>query len=191
VCDHHNVDPADVDLLMGTYTKSFGSIGGYIAGDKRIISDLKKYSSASLLGDAMFSAAAQQALSSLRVMQGKDGTTVGRDKIAQLKANSIYMREELIKKNLIVLGEDASPVIPIMIYQPNKVTIFSRELLKRNVAVVVVGYPATPLFEARCRLCVSAAHTREDIDRAVKTIDEVASIAGIRFAYGWPLYSVM
>jgi serine palmitoyltransferase len=143
VCDHHNVDPADVDLLMGTYTKSFGSIGGYIAGDKRIISDLKKYSSASLLGDAMFSAAAQQALSSLRVMQGKDGTTVGRDKIAQLKENSVYMRNELIKRDLIVLGEDASPVIPIMIYQPNKLSEFSRQLLKRNVAVVVVGYPAT------------------------------------------------
>jgi len=188
VCDHHHVNPADVDLLMGTFTKSFGSIGGYIAGSAKLIADLKRYSGASLLGDAMSSAAAKQALSSLRVMQGKDGTTVGQDKIRRLKENSIYMREELIKRDLVVLGEEASPVIPIMLYQPGKVAVFSRELLKRNVAVVVVGYPATALFEARCRLCISAAHTKEDLDRAIQAIDEVATIVGIRYTHPWPLY---
>ena len=188
VCEHHGVDPADVDLLMGTFTKSFGSIGGYIAGPAKLIGDLKRYSGASLMGDTLHSAAAQQALSSLRVMQGKDGTTIGRDKIRQLKENSMYMREQLLKQDLVVLGEEASPVIPIMIYGPNKVALFSRELLKRNVAVVVVGYPATPLMEARCRLCISASHTRADIDRCLSAIDEVASIVGLRYQYNWPLY---
>jgi serine palmitoyltransferase len=190
VCEHHGVDPADVDLLMGTYTKSFGSIGGYIAGPRKLIGDLKRYSGGSLLGDTLHSAAAQQALSSLRVLQGKDGTTVGRDKIRQLKENSAYMRQELIKRDLVILGEEASPVIPIMLYQPGKVADFSRACLRRNVAIVVAGYPATPLFEARARLCLSASHTREDIDRALESIDEAASRVGVRFALPWPLCCV-
>merc|ERR1711991_1022366 len=168
VWEHHGVNPADVDLLMGTYTKSFGSIGGYIAGPAKLIADLKRYSGASLMGDTLHSAAAEQALSSLRVMQGKDGTTIGAQKIRQLKENSEYMRAELKKRDLVVLGEEASPVVPVMIYQPEKLALFSRECLKRNVAVVVVGYPATDALEMRCRLCISAAHTRADLDRALR-----------------------
>merc|ERR1712146_467025 len=55
------------------------------------------------------------------------------------------------------------PVVPVMIYQPEKLALFSRECLKRNVAVVVVGYPATDALEMRFRLCISAAHTRADL----------------------------
>jgi serine palmitoyltransferase len=186
VCEHHGVDPADVDLLMGTYTKSFGSIGGYIAGPRKLIGDLKRYSGGSLLGDTLHSAAVQQALSSLRVLQGKDGTTVGRDKIRQLKENSAYMRQELVKRDLVVLGEAASPVIPIMIYQPAKLSAFSRLLLARNVAVVVVGPPAADALEMRCRLCISAAHTRADLERAIESIDEAAEYLGIRYARPFP-----
>lgn len=188
VCEHYNVDPADVDLLMGTFTKSFGSIGGYIAGPKYIVDALKRHSGANLIGDTLHSASAQQALTSLRVMQGKDGTTIGREKIQQLKANATYMRQRLREMRLIILGQDESPVIPIMMYQPGKLAVFSRELLARHVAVVVVGYPATPLMEARCRLCVSAAHTREDLDRALSAIDEVATLVGLRYQYRWPYY---
>jgi serine palmitoyltransferase len=186
ICEHAGVAPADVDLLMGTYTKSFGSIGGYIAGPKALIADLKQYSGASLAGDTLHSAAAQQALSSLRVMEGKDGTTTGQDKIRRLKENAVFMREELQKRDLVVLGEEDSPVIPVMCYQPYKLGLFSRECLKRNIAIVIVGYPATDPFENRARLCISAAHTRADLERAIEAIDEVADIVGIRYALPWP-----
>jgi len=177
----HGVNPADVDLLMGTFTKSFGSIGGYIASDRRTVEHLRNYCGASLEGDALHSAACQQSLSALRVMQGADGTTIGTQRIAQLGENSRYFRQRLADLGMTVYGNDVSPVIPAMLYNPAKVAKFSRECLKRNVAVVVVGYPATPLLEARVRFCISAAHTRADLDRCLEAIDEAIGEACVRF----------
>jgi serine palmitoyltransferase len=181
VCQHAGVDPKDVDVLMGTYTKSFGSIGGYIAGDAALIRYLRRQSSAYLVCEALSGAAAQQALSSLRVILGEDGTDIGRNKIAQLHENAAYFRRGLRKLGMTVFGEETSPVIPAMLYNPAKMPAFSRKLLKRGLGVVVVGYPATSLIESRARFCVSAAHTREDLDHALRAIDEVAGEAMTRY----------
>ena len=74
-----------------------------------------------------------------------------------------------------------SPVIPVMIYNPTKVAAFSRECLARDLAVVVVGFPATPLTMARARFCISAGHTREELDRALVIIGEVADVLKLRY----------
>jgi serine palmitoyltransferase len=66
--------------------------------------------------------------------------------------------------NFIVYGNEDSPVVPILLYEPGKVTSFSRELLKKKIAVVVVGFPATSIVEARARICLSASHTRDMLD---------------------------
>lgn len=181
VCEHCGVNPADVDVLMGTFTKSFGSIGGYIAGDKDLIQYLRRKSSGYLICEAFSSAAAQQALSALRVLLGEDGTDVGRTKVKTLHDNAVYFRNGLKKLGLTVFGQETSPVIPVMLFNPAKMPAFSRKLLKRGLAVVVVGYPATSLIESRARFCVSAAHTKDDLDRALQAIDEVANEAMTRY----------
>lgn len=58
---------------------------------------------------------------------------------------------------------------------------FSREMLKRGIAIVVVGYPATPIISSRARFCISAAHTREDLDKALKDISEVGDLLMLKF----------
>jgi serine palmitoyltransferase len=68
-----------------------------------------------------------------------------------------------------------------MIYNPTKVAAFSRECLARDLAVVVVGFPATPLTMARARFCISAGHTREELDRALVIIGEVADVLKLRY----------
>lgn len=73
----------------------------------------------------------------------------------------------------IVYGDQGSPVIPLLLFNPAKIPAFSRELLKRGIAVVVVGYPATPIITSRARFCISSAHTREDLDKALEVISEV------------------
>ena len=64
----------------------------------------------------------------------------------------------------IVYGNKNSPVIPMLLYLPARVTHFNREMLRRGIAVVTVGFPATKLLEARVRFCISAAHTRQMLD---------------------------
>lgn len=61
---------------------------------------------------------------------------------------------------------------------------FSHEMLKRKVAVVIVGYPATPLVQSRVRFCVSAAHTKDDLDRLLRACDEVGDILMLKFSSG-------
>jgi len=68
-----------------------------------------------------------------------------------------------------------------MIYNPTKVAAFSRECLARKLAVVVVGFPATPLTMARARFCVSAGHTRQDLDSALAIVEQVADLLKLRY----------
>lgn len=66
--------------------------------------------------------------------------------------------------------------MPLMLYQPAKIAAFSRECLKRNVAVVVVGFPATPLLLGRTRVCISASHSREDLEAALEVFRDVVDL---------------
>lgn len=58
---------------------------------------------------------------------------------------------------------------------------FSQQALARNMAVVVVGFPATPINSARVRFCISASHTRADLDDALKKIDEIGEVMQLKF----------
>ena len=64
----------------------------------------------------------------------------------------------------MVYGNNSSPVVPLLLFMPGKIAELSRRCLEQNLAVVVVGYPATPLNAGRVRFCLSAAHTKEMLD---------------------------
>jgi serine palmitoyltransferase len=64
---------------------------------------------------------------------------------------------------------------------PCKIAAFSRECLKRGLAVVVVGFPATPLVLSRARFCISAGHTRKDLDEALAIVKEVSELMLMRY----------
>ncbi|GBF98009.1 long chain base biosynthesis [Raphidocelis subcapitata] len=182
LCEHAGVDPRDVDVLMGTFTKSFGSAGGYVAGSRAVIAYLRRHSPAHLYAAALAPGAAAQVVAALRLMRGEGGGGRGAAKVAQLHGNAHYMRRRLIAMGLHVLGDWDSPVVPVMVYHVGLLGAISRALLRRRVAAVVVGFPATPLLLCRLRICVSAAHSREDLDYALDAIRDVAEVAGIDYA---------
>ena len=158
----------DVDLLMGTFSKSFASAGGYIASDKKTISLLRNNSYSYVYGNPMSPVAAQQIVSCLEIINSPEG----RRKIAQLRKNSISLRTKFIDAGCHVLGDLESPVIPVMVYHPAKIKDISRICLKNGVAIVVVGYPACPIDACRIRFCISAGHTDEDIEKGFQvTLD--------------------
>ncbi|XP_050270668.1 long chain base biosynthesis protein 2a-like isoform X2 [Quercus robur] len=175
------VDPADLNIMMGTFTKSFGSCGGYIAGSKELIQYLKYTCPAHLYATSMSPPAAEQIISAIKVILGEDGTSRGAQKIARVRENSNFFRSELQKLGFEVLGDNDSPVMPIMLYNPAKIPAFSRECLKQNVAVVVVSFPATPLLLARARICLSASHTKEELLKALEVISQVGDLLGIKY----------
>ncbi|XP_020960525.1 long chain base biosynthesis protein 2a [Arachis ipaensis] len=189
VCELLGVDTADIDIMMGTFTKSFGSCGGYIAGSEDLIKYLKYTCPAHLYATSVSPPAAQQIISSIRVILGEDGSNRGAQKLAKIRENSNFFRSELQKMGFEVLGDNDSPVMPIMLYNPAKIPAFSRECLKHNVAVVTVAFPATPLLLARARICISASHSREDLVKALQVIsmDDLDGIHVWSFKYRfWP-----
>ncbi|KAI8852754.1 pyridoxal phosphate-dependent transferase [Chytridium lagenaria] len=162
ICDYYGIDPSEVDVLMGTFTKSFGGAGGYIAASKDIIEHLRLHNHSSVHGESITVPVLQQIITSMRIIMGEEGGDDGRRRIHTLARNYRFFASELRRLGFIVYGND-SPVIPA----------FSREMLKRGIAVVVVGYPATPIITSRVRFCISAAHTMDDLKWALQQISEV------------------
>jgi len=173
VCDYWGVNPEDVDILMGTFTKSFASVGGYIASSKELISSLRSTSLGMVYGTSVPIPCVEQILSAFRIISGEDGTYEGAERIRRLRENSIYFRRRLTEEGFILIGDYDSPVIPMMVYNPFKFCDLSRLLLTKNVAIVVVGYPATPLLLGRARFCMSSALTLEQIERAIGEISRL------------------
>ncbi|KAI7856996.1 pyridoxal phosphate-dependent transferase [Circinella umbellata] len=176
ICDFFGVDPANVDIMMGTFTKSFGAAGGYIAGDKNVIDHLRLKNHAYIYAEPMSVLVAQQVMTTMRIICGEDGTDDGRKRIKQLAENALYFSSRLRQMGFIVYGDHGSPVIPLLLFNPAKMPAFSRGLLERGIAICLGGYPATPIISSRARFCVSAAHTREDLDHALEQISEVGDL---------------
>lgn len=184
VCDYFKVDPAEVDILMGTFTKSFGANGGYVAAEKHIIAKLRNTNAAQLYGESPSPSVLMQILSSLKIISGELAPGQGEERLQRITFNSRYLRLGLKRLGFIVYGHDDSPIIPIMLYNPAKMAAFSHEMLKRHISVVVVGYPATPLISSRARFCISSAHNKDDMDRILQACDEIGDVLQIRFSSG-------
>ncbi|KAI1344325.1 serine palmitoyltransferase [Xylariaceae sp. FL0016] len=184
VCDYFGIDPSRVDILMGTLTKSFGANGGYVAADKHVIDKLRSCNAATMLGESPTPAVLMQILASLKIISGELVPGEGEERLQRIAFNSRYLRLGLKRLGMIVYGHDDSPIIPITLYNPAKISAFSHEMLKRKISVVVVGYPATPLISSRARFCVSAAHNKDDLDRLLAACDEVGDILQLKFSTG-------
>ena len=173
---YYNCDPKDVDILMGTFTKSFGAAGGYIAGSKKLIDYLRVRSHASCYAATMSPPVARQIIGVIDSIIGNEvdpDQNEGFQRIKKLKENTRYFRNQLKEKNFIIIGNNDSPVVPLMVYSATIVVEIIRAALKKNVALVGVGFPATPLLEARVRFCVSSAHTKEMLDRVIDVVDGI------------------
>ena len=92
VCEYTGVDTADIDIMMGTFTKSFGAMGGYIAGSQELITYLRTHASSAVYGSAMSPVVVKQTLRAFDVLTGADGTTTGHDKLVAIRNNANYFR---------------------------------------------------------------------------------------------------
>ncbi|XP_054654951.1 serine palmitoyltransferase 3 isoform X1 [Dunckerocampus dactyliophorus] len=182
VTELFGANPDDVDVMMGTFTKSFGAAGGYIAGKKELVEYLRSRSHSAMYTSGMSPPVAEQIIRAIKCITGHDGNREGIRRIRQLAQNTRYFRARVKEMGFIIYGNDDSPVVPILLYMPGKVVAFAREMLERKIAVVVVGFPATPITEARARFCMSAAHTRDMLDEVLHHLNQVGDSLGLKFS---------
>lgn len=184
---YYDCDPRDVDIMMGTFTKSFGAAGGYIAGSRDMINYLKVRSHSSCYATSMAPPIARQIISVIDCLMDTNTTSEGSKRLATLRENTQYFRSNLKSKGFIVYGDDNSPVVPLIVYNNSMVVECIRAALKRKVAIVGAGFPATSLLEARIRFCLSASHTKEMLDEVLSVIDEIGETLHLKFVRDYNL----
>ena len=185
VCDFWDVDPTKVDILMGTFTKSFGAAGGYLAGKKEVIDHIRAESIAYNYTEPLAPPLCAQIITAMKIIMGDLSPGEGQRRLDAIRENSIYFMRELKKMGFLVPGDEGSPIVPVLILNPAKIAAFSREAMLRGVAAVVVGFPATGIIESRVRFCISASHTRADLDKVLEITSEVGDILRMKYATQW------
>jgi 8-amino-7-oxononanoate synthase len=162
----------DVDLIMSTFSKSFASIGGFIAGDEEIIHYIKHHARALIFSASIPAANAAAVLAALHVMVEQP------ELVERLNANAAYMRQEL--KHLgFNIGESETPIIPIMIGDDMRTVFTWKALFENGVFVNPILSPAVPDGRQLLRTSYMATHTDEQLNRALEIYERVGRQMGL------------
>ncbi|MCR5809166.1 MAG: aminotransferase class I/II-fold pyridoxal phosphate-dependent enzyme [Clostridiales bacterium] len=155
-----------VDLIMGTFSKSLASIGGYVAGDYRVIDYARHASRPFIFCASIPPASCATALEALRILKEQPELP------KRLISLAAYMRNGL-KSRGIAIRESITPIIPIYTYEPERTLRKAKELYDEGVYVNPVLPPATPADECLLRTSYMATHTEAILDEALDTIERV------------------
>ena len=157
-----------IDAYTSTLGKALGgSHGGFTTGPKTLIEYLRQKSRPYLFSNTLPPAVVLGSIAAIELVQ-RDTTFVTR-----LRENTQYLRAQLTQRGVRV-REGIHPIVPILIGDTAKAITMSNELLTRGVYVSGFGFPVVPQGAARLRCQISAAHTREHLDRAIGAIVDVA-----------------
>ena len=162
-----------VDIITGTFGKALGGAsGGYTAARQPIVDLLRQRSRPYLFSNTVAPAICA---ATIRTIELLEESTALRDKVHE---NARYFRAEMEKLGFDLLpGEH--PIVPVMLYDPRVAHEFAKRMLEKGVYVVAFCYPVVPKGKDRIRTQISAGHSKEDIDFAVKAFGEVKKEMGL------------
>jgi 8-amino-7-oxononanoate synthase len=156
-----------VDLIMGTFSKSLASIGGFIAADKVVVEYLKHHARSLIFSASISPAAAASALASLNVLKDEP------QRIEKLWTNTNYA-QSLLAKDGFDIGKTESPIIPIFVRDNEKTFLMAKMLMDEGIFVNPVVSPAVQSDASMIRFSLMSTHSLKQIDFAVDKIKKVA-----------------
>jgi len=163
-----------VDILTGTLGKALGGAsGGYTAGPREVVELLRQRSRPYLFSNTLAPAIAAASLRVLELLRGDEGAALRR----RVRENGERFRRAMAERGF-ALVPGAHPIIPVMLGDAALATRMSEALLDEGVYVIGFSYPVVPKGKARIRTQMSAAHTAEEIDRAVAAFARVGRALG-------------
>ncbi len=170
--EHFNLED-EVDIYMGTFSKSLASLGGYMAGKKVVVDYVRHNSRPFIFSASITPASVACARKSLEILKNNPS------RVQDLRDISGYMRQNLKNRGVKIVEIDNTPIIPIYVYEDEKAFMACKLLLERGVYVNPVVTPATPPGQALLRTSYTATHTKEQMDKAADAIAEVLKILEI------------
>jgi len=169
--EHFDVE-ADVDLVMGTFSKSLATVGGFIAGERSVIEHIKHHARTQIFSAAPPPASLAAAIQALEIIEAEP------ERRKQLWENTEYMQRELDSLGFDT-GNSASPVIPIAIGDDMDAYAAAMELQDEGVFVNPVVPPAVPPGRALIRTSYMATHTRDHLDLALEALAKIGRRRGL------------
>ena len=162
-----------VDIVTSTLGKAVGgAAGGFTSGRKEIIELLRQRSRPYLFSNTLPPPIVSAAIAVFDLLES---TTELRDKLEQ---NTSYFRKEMTKRGFEIRpGEH--PIVPIMLYDAKLATDFADQLLNEGIYVIGFSFPVVPKGQARIRVQISAAHSRQHLDKAINAFETIGRRLGI------------
>ncbi len=166
ISEYYDIDPHDIDLWMGTLSKSFASCGGYIAGSAALVEYLKYTAPGFVFSVGMSPPNAAATLAAVRVLKSEPQRAI------TLQARAKLFLDLAKEEGLNTGMSQNSPVIPIIVGDSLKSIQLSQNLFKRGINVPFMIYPSVPQNGARLRFFITCNHTEEQIRLSVKILTE-------------------
>ncbi|WP_299288733.1 glycine C-acetyltransferase [Thermoflexus sp.] len=171
IVDHFGLH-GRVDIEVGTLSKAFGVVGGYVAGRREIVEWLRQRGRPFLFSSAMTAADTAACIAAVEILE--ESTEL----VDRLWENTRYFKEEMRRLGFD-LGQSVTPITPVMLGDAHLAQTFSRRLFEEGVFAQAIGYPTVPRGKARIRVMISAAHSREDLDRGLEAFAKVGRELGV------------
>ncbi|MFL1875713.1 aminotransferase class I/II-fold pyridoxal phosphate-dependent enzyme, partial [Hansschlegelia beijingensis] len=176
VAEECGVDPRDVDIWMGTLSKTLSGCGGFIAGSAALVEYLKFTAPGFVYSVGMPPAVAAAAIACFDLLEREP------ERVTQLRANGVRFVEKAKEAGLDVGSSTGLAIVPVMVGDSLRAVHLSNRLLERGVNALPIIHPAVPERSARLRFFITSEHTPEQIDEAVAiTADEHAKLAKAGF----------
>ncbi len=163
----------EIDVITGTFGKALGGAsGGFIAGRLPLVEFLRQKSRPYTFSNTMPPAVVTASIEAINLIENDPSI------VNNLRENTEYFRREIVRLGFEII-EGRHPIVPVMLGEAAVAQDMSRELLTEGVYIKGLWYPVVPKGEARLRAQISAAHTREELDRALEAFQKVGHRLGV------------
>jgi glycine C-acetyltransferase len=165
IADHFGVT-GRVDVEMGTMSKAFGVVGGYLAGKKELIEFLRQKARPFLFSSAVTPPDAAACIAAVEILQESD------ELVKKLWENGNYFKKGM--KDLgFDIGQSETPITPVILGEAKVAQDFSKRLFQEEIFAQSIGYPTVPKGKARIRVMISAVHEKKDLDFALGKFEKI------------------
>ena len=171
IVDHFGLQ-GRVDIEMGTLSKAFGVVGGFVTGSKTLIDFLRQKARPFLFSSAVTPPDVAACIAGIEVLMATD------EPVRRLWENGNALKSGL-RQNGFDTGQSETPITPVMLGEAGTAREFSKRLFEKNVFAQAIAFPTVPKGKARIRCMVSAVHTPEDLNTAVTAFSEVGKEMGV------------
>jgi glycine C-acetyltransferase len=171
IVDHFHLH-GRVDVEIGTMSKAFGVMGGIVAGSATLIDYLRQKARPNLFSSALTVPDVEANMAAVEIMEESD------ELVKKLWSNGAYLKAEM-KKRGFDIGHSETPITPVIVGEAQTAKDFSARLFEESVFATAIVFPTVPKGTARIRAMVSAAHSKEDLDKGIETFVSVGKKIGV------------